>query len=655
MAMRVVENPVQIPECSRVRTEDHLLVAARLRRLEAPRRCPGLVPGVIFVSLLGVLGGCQTYLNDADREVYKIIEQKQAEALGEPHDSHVGDVRARTAIGDDAYAFAPNPVDPSVPEAFVTPADPPARPIATQPTASQPTDEPIDPPTTQDVATTKGVTATQPEEVDLLVPDISEMETIILPPPDARVLTLSEALTQAVSTGRDFQTAKEMLYLAVLDLTLERFLWTPQVVGDLQARFTDFAETGTLDAAMDAVSTVAVEQRLPYGGTVTAQMINSLTRDLQNHITTAESGDLLVEMDIPLLRGAGKVAYESRYQAEREVIYSVRAFERFRREYLVRVASDYFRLLAGRQGVINAAKAVAGFRQAALFEVARAENGRGLIVDARRAIVSQRNAMVRVRRELAIYQLAKDSFKILIGLPTDALIDVPAQSVLEAEFAMSLPVPAVGLSQATETALRYRLDLVTASDRVDDAKRGVVIARNGLLPDLNVGGSFRSGTSPDHLNSGRFTSDQDVWQGFIELEIPFQRVRERNTYRESKILERQAERAHSLASDSVLRDVRDARRQLDVAIFQLENEVISVKLSEERLDATIEQIRNPSPQRRLTIDDRLTAEQELREARDGLANQQSEVWRRILELRLATGTLRVDDDGRWVEPEALIR
>ncbi len=649
-------------------------------------RVSGRLVGIAATLFLHV-GGCQWHLNDADREVYRILDERRAEALGDPHETRVAPETVGLDVPGEAYAFLPHPMDPSVPESFSRPATQPAEiPDETAAPATRPTNETAtsypattapepdtwpdatattapttEPATTQGLAatlpaTTQEYAATQPVKVNLVIPQTARADALIEPTEGARLLTLSEAIRQAFETGWEYQTEKETLYLAVLDLTLERFLWTPQIVGGLQAEFADYGQIRDFDRAMRAVSDVAVEQRLPYGGTVTAQLINVLARDLGNRITTGETGQAVVEADIPLLRGAGKVAQESRYQAEREVIYGIRAFERFRRSYMVRVASAYFDLLSTKQAVINAALAVRGNRAAAEFEVARAESGRGLVVDARQAIVELRNALVRVERAQAIYELARDRFNILTGQSAQTVIDVPAQEAIEAELNAALPLPGASLSEAIDTALRCRLDLVTVLDQIDDAKRGVVIARNGLLPDLSLRGSVTTVTDPNHLNSMSFNTERTTWRGSIDLEIPFQRVRERNEYRRSRILARQAQRAYDLGRDEVRRDVRDAVRQLKLSLFQLANERISVKISDERLEATIAQIRSPSRRgRALDIRDRLSAEDSLRGARDRLAAQQSEVWSRILELRLATGTLRLHDDGRWVESVAEIR
>ena len=55
---------------------------------------------------------------------------------------------------------------------------------------------------------------------------------------------------------------------------------------------------------------VAAFQRLPYGGDVTARVISNLVRDLKNRVTTGESGTMILEANVPLLRGAGRVAVD---------------------------------------------------------------------------------------------------------------------------------------------------------------------------------------------------------------------------------------------------------------------------------------------------------------------------------------------------------
>ena len=64
------------------------------------------------------------------------------------------------------------------------------------------------------------------------------------------------------------------------------------------------------------------------------------------------------------------------------------------------------------------------------------------------------------------------------------------------------------------------------------------------LPDLTVRGWGKTVTDPGHLNATDFNTGRATWRGWIDREIPFQRLRERNVYRRSRILVRQAERAY---------------------------------------------------------------------------------------------------------------
>ena len=56
------------------------------------------------------------------------------------------------------------------------------------------------------------------------------------------------------------------------------------------------------------------------------------TEDLHRKVSGEgiQSAEIILEADIPLLRGAGNVAREDRIQAERDLIYAAREFERFR-------------------------------------------------------------------------------------------------------------------------------------------------------------------------------------------------------------------------------------------------------------------------------------------------------------------------------------
>ena len=80
-------------------------------------------------------------------------------------------------------------------------------------------------------------------------------------------------------------------------------------------------------------------------------------------------------------------------------------------------------------------------------------------------------------------------------------------------------------------------------DRVDDAKRDVANANNGLLPDLNLTGEIRVGN-----RAGDPARDLDsrsmTYSAGVTLDLPIDRVAERNAYRRALIGFQQSQRTH---------------------------------------------------------------------------------------------------------------
>src|SRR5690606_15722137 len=81
------------------------------------------------------------------------------------------------------------------------------------------------------------------------------------------------------------------------------------------------------------------------------------------------------------------------------------------------------------------------------------------------------------------YRTRLDDFKLRIGMS----IDQPLEIV---PVALAVEAPEPDMTAAVELASRYRLDLQTARDRIEDAQRLVQVAENGLLPDLDLQGDI---------------------------------------------------------------------------------------------------------------------------------------------------------------------
>ncbi|MDM8007697.1 MAG: TolC family protein [Phycisphaerae bacterium] len=599
-------------------------------------------------ALLAVAGGCQWFADSADRDVYRLIDSRQRAALGETRDARIERGNSPVSVPGEAYSFVPRPIDSDVPEAFRRPASEPAG-------NEEPTSGPAG------LASRSGETADSmpaAEDATTTRPTLIRSESGRRPvttQPGRPIMTLSEALKYAFQHSRQFQNAKEDLYLAALDLTLERHLWTPQLFGDIGVDLVNSGSDQVWDHALEAVAQAGVRQKLPYGGEITARVLANLVNDLSKHVNEGETGSMILEANIPLLRGAGRSAYESRYKAERNLVYAVRTYEQFRRSLAVEIAGRYFNLQRLRQEIVNARESVEQFandmaRAEALWRVGRVEQ-----LDVLRANQDRLRAINTEVDAIASYETALDRFKIEIGMPTETEIDVeyPAEvtdSTTKASGVMepdsledALRMPDATEEEAIRVALKYRLDFLNDLDRVDDARRGVAIAENNLLPDLSVYGTVQMDTVPERVGALKYNTDRTGYRTGMRLDLPLDRVAERNALRKSQIAFQQAQRALDEAKDLISLQVRESMREVQQQADSLRIQMLSRDQALARRRAA-----------RLWFDlgkmnnrDVVEAQRELLDAQNNLAAAQAQ-WRlAILAFRLDTGTLRVDDQGQW--------
>ncbi|UCC28794.1 MAG: TolC family protein [Phycisphaerales bacterium] len=583
-----------------------------------------------FAALL--ITGCRTWLIDrTDRDVYRLIDTRQRGALGSTSDTHIGSKAGRLGVDGRMYSLNPHPVDPGTPEAFRRPrqdTEPPGEDVDEAPAGDA---EPAD----------DGETSAETE----MTPSIFDEDQL----DRVRVFSLSDALAYAMRHARDLQDAKEDLYLAALGLSLERHLWTPQFTAGVQAEYQDFGDTTDLDRAMSTVSEAAVTQRLPLGGELSARIIHTLVRDVSDHVSKGESGQMILAGQIPLLRGAGRVAYESRYAAERELIYAVRRYERFRRSFMVELAAEYFSLQGARAAIANTFVSYQNYQQDWERAEFRDRVGRSRTVfDALRAKSNLRQAEADLVRAKARYESALDRFKILIGMPVDAWLDVVEQDKDEESKALDALLPEIDRETAVQVAVQYRLDLLNSADRVDDTRRGVVIAKNRILPDLDLTGSATVDSDPSQLRPLTYRRERTTWQGGIQLRVD-DRKAERNAYRSALVSLRRAERNHELSVDTVRTDVREALRQIAQQEDLRKIQELNVQENEFFAEAARAQFRLGKSTNRDVVD----AENDLLSARNQFAAAVAAYRVAILDFRRDTGTLRVTDDGRWETPDAL--
>lgn len=466
--------------------------------------------------------------------------------------------------------------------------------------------------------------------------DVNErLDTYAREPEDAIVLDLKGALRYAMRHSRAYRFAEEEYILAALRLLAERHLWGPRLFDDLSAAVTSTGDGGLYDSALEIVNDLRLTQRLPYGGEVSARLLAAATEDLHERVAgeNVQSAEIILAADVPLLRGAGPIAREALIQLERDVIYAARRFERFRREFLFDITTEFLDLVVRQLAIVNAERQVEQLQRFEDREVALVEAGRDEPFQAALAAQSTLFARDNLNRQRETYRLALDRFRIRIGMEED-------QAGVIAPDTPDLAVPAVDMQEAVRAAMTYRLDLQNTRDQVDDSRRAVANARNLILPDLNLSGSIAIPTDDSRDRAGLdFALDDTVYRASVTLGLPLDREVERLALRRSQIDLERAILDYDQFRDLIAVEVRAAVRNIDRALFSRNLQERNVEVAELRL-ASIE----AAPDR-ATARDRSDAADDLLRARDDLLAARRDLQVNIMRYLLDSGQLRVAPDG----------
>jgi outer membrane protein TolC len=419
--------------------------------------------------------------------------------------------------------------------------------------------------------------------------EIRPFEATAPPLLPARTITLTEALQAAADNARDYQSQKEQVYQVALDLTFQRYLFDSHfgVTSDYNWSSSPGTSTRVREGSLD--TKFSMTRKLATGGLLVFDFTNTLLHkftgvDFTNGKRTTDSSLMDVSISQPLLRGAGwNVAQEPLVQAERNAIYQLRAFERFRQEFAVSVATQYYDLLQRLDQIDNAQQSYVQFIDSRERSEALTVRGRLSQIQLDQATSSElnaRNSWILAQRS---YQDALDNFKVTLGLPMESNL-VPDRAELEKLRAQSAAPFEYGEERAIDVALVARLDYVNSLEKLEDAQRRVKVAADALSAGLSVRGGVSVPTKTDKpfdLQAG-----DAIWSVGATLDLPLDRLAERNDYRVALIQREAQGRALSLQEDTVKQDVRDALRRLAQLRETKRITAESVDVAERRVQST---------------------------------------------------------------------
>ncbi len=621
------------------------------------RNVAGMVAGVgLVVAAIVTLPGCTPgdYRVEADEVATDIIQQKQMEALGrnEPFTIEKPELTLRRRLME-------------------------AQELARSHAASL------------------GVTNLEPipnwPDDDYLKQGVGESDGLMEVTPDQPVkLSLQDALRVAAGNSREYQAQKETVYRTALALDLERdafrTTFTGVTSGDVSYDSGANPQVAGIDSSTEFGLTQRFQNGLTLSGAIALDVAKLLTQDRSS--SNALSADFSVEL--PLLRGSGKhIVAEPLIQSERDALYAIYRFERYKREFAVSIASDYLSVLQQLDRIQNEEDNYRGLIITVRQVRREAEAGRQSQIEVDRALQDELAARQRWISAQQSYQRQLDSFKLTLGLPVDASIELDREElqrlaqevrakipdtedplatsdeVLPADAPVTLVVPSregagpMELEEdiAIDLALNNRLDLRIAQGEVYDAQRQVVVAADALGAELTLlgrasAGQGRSLSSADQPDAFDPRFDEGYYDTLLTLDLPFERTRERNTYRSSLITMKRVVRDFQETEDRVKLDVRNILRDLLEARESLRIQRGAVDLAKERVKSTDMLLQAG----RGSIRNALDAKDDLVQSQNNLTQALVSYLIAELEIQRDMGVLEVNEQGLWrtIDPEELI-
>lgn len=605
-----------------------------------------------FVSVISLacmalaLCGCRTptkHREKADEVAYNIIEKKQQEALGKTEPFSIerpSDTLRRRLIEEQGLPISS--------EASL--GTDKLKPVAYWPEESYP-------------------------------PDGSSPDANIPVEPNHPLkISLIDALQIGARDNPDYQSRKEDVFRSALDLDLAkntfRNIFTAGTDRPSQIK-TDTTGEDTV-TTLDSSGSAGVARTFKNGLDVSSAIAVNLLQLLTQGGASTLGLNVDTSVSLPLLRGAGRhIVMEPLTQAERNVIYRLWDFERYKRTFAVSVAQQYYGVLGDMDSLKNARENYGSAIRSARWSRRQGDAGRISEIQVDQAVTSELSARSNWIRAEEQLKRSLDSFKTsILGLPTDALIELDPNDMVQlrqraeeyvkmmkeaSRSGTAADVPPADANVvlvppnkeeagpyeideevAVKLAIKNRLDLWAANGAVYDSQRQVVVAADALRAGLNIGGSAQFA---DNDTDGALGFDGGTYGALLSLDLPIERTRERNDYRKSLIDLEQATRSVQDLEDQIKLAIRNELRTLLESREGLRIQAQSVVVAEKRVQSATLFLEAG----RVQIRDLLDAQDALLRARNQLTGAVVSYRTAELQIQRDLDLLTITKEGLWQE------
>jgi outer membrane protein TolC len=357
---------------------------------------------LLLAALLAAVSGCQRpwYRRDADRETYAVE--------GEHEDESRWPV-ARTDITPPPGSRLFDPFDPDYPP--LPPDDPAAFYYMLHPDGQHP-------------ARTYHRDGDAP-----YIEDPAWRDTLELDKDGSLVLSPDKAVELGILHSREYQQALENLYGVALTLTIDRFEFALHWFGTNNTIFSHFGSSDTEINTLTTNSSLGFTKNFAAGGQLLVDFANSFVFTFSGVNQTNVTSNIGVTFLQPLLRNFGRrVRLETLTQGERDLLYAVRTFARFRKQFYVNLTTaqgrntGYLGLLFQVQNIRNLESNLTSQEQNLLLHEALFARGTVSTVQVDQAFQSYQQGRLSLIQARSSLETSLDAYKLNLGLPPDLKI-----------------------------------------------------------------------------------------------------------------------------------------------------------------------------------------------------------------------------------------
>jgi len=462
--------------------------------------------------------------------------------------------------------------------------------------------------------------------------------------PEQTPLTLEECIRRALKSNLDIQIVSFGALKSSADILAAKGEFDPIGTGNLTYTETEQQASSQI-FAYGGVSSIedyrargqaGIQGKLHWGTQYDVSMLVEWEENTFNYFIKEWSGGLSLSLTQPLLRGRGKAVNLARVRIARN---SEEAAEHQLRiqtmSSLAEVIKAYWDLVGAVEQLKVRQSSMTNAERLLTLNEKRLEIGTGAAID-----------VVQARAGLAARQSGVISAMSTIADATTRLrnlLNVDPGDPLQEKRIVPVDRPRpddseVRLDESIARALELRPEIQAAALAIENARINTTVAKNNLLPQLDVGGSvFQGARGPEKYDvfEGVRDRDDNSMSVTVQGSVPIGNRTARGQYQRSRIEISEAERQLEKVRQDIMLTVRMAYTAIETNRTLVESSTQSRKLQEVNVAAEekLLELGLASSYQVLDMQDDLTAAQS-QEVQATIALEKA-----FVDLRLAEGSL----------------